>query len=155
MKGFWIGAAALISAWFLSGCASVPMASNEADLAAKEFKMPTNGKAGVYVYRNEVMGAAIKMDALVDDQLIGSTAAQTYHYVEIAPGRHVFKGKAENESLLDLDAVANKLYYIWQEVKMGAFIARNKLQLVSAEQGQKGVKESKRALSQPIRATTP
>jgi hypothetical protein len=126
------------------------MASSADDLKAKEFKAPTNGKAGVYIYRNEFFGAAIKMDVFVDDWLIGSTAKQTYHYVELAPGRHIFKGKAENESLLDLNAAANKLYYIWQEVKMGVLTARNKLQLVGEEEGQKGVKESQLALSRSI-----
>ncbi|MDR0747190.1 MAG: DUF2846 domain-containing protein [Helicobacteraceae bacterium] len=139
-----------VGAWLLSGCASVPMASAQADLTAKEFKAPTNGKAGVYIYRNESFGGGIKMDVFVDEWLIGSTAQQTYHYVEVTPGLHTFRGKAENNSLLSLDAAANKLYYIWQEVKMGFVVARNKLQLVDEQKGQAGVGESQLALSQPI-----
>jgi hypothetical protein len=139
---------ALIGVWFISGCASVPMASSEADLAAKEFKAPINGKAGVYIYRNETMGGGVKMDVFIDDQFIGSTASKTYHYVELTPGRHGLKSIAENESLLDLTAAANKLYYVWQEVKMGILYARNKLQLVDEKTGQVGVRESKLALPQ-------
>jgi hypothetical protein len=148
-KGLLLGFA-LIGAWLLSGCASVPMAPAQADLAAKEFKAPTNGKAGVYIYRNEFMGAAIKMDLFVDSFAIGSTAKQTYHYIELAPGRHIFEGKAENTSTLDLETAANKLYYIWQEVKIGLLIARNKLSLVDESAGQKGVSESQLAISNPI-----
>jgi hypothetical protein len=126
------------------------VAPAEADAAAKEFKAPANGKAGVYIYRNESMGAGVKMDLFVDDLPIGSTAAKTYHYVELAPGPHTFTGKAENGSVLSLDAAANKLYCIWQEVKMGVLYARNKLQLVSDSDGQEGVRESNLAQTNPI-----
>jgi hypothetical protein len=137
---------ALIGIWCFSGCARVPMASKEADLAAKEFKAPTNGKAGVYIYRNEIMGAAIRMRLAIDEQPLGRTAKKTYHYVELTPGNHTIKGTAENDSVLDVNLSANKLHYIWQEVKMGFLYARNKLQLVDEEKGQKGVLESKLAL---------
>ena len=51
--------------------------------------------------------------------------------------------EAENNSTLDLDVAAGKVYYVWQEVKMGIMYARNKLQLVDDPTGQVGVKESK------------
>jgi hypothetical protein len=137
-------------AWLFSGCATVPMASKEADATAKKFKEPTEGSAGVYIYRNEVMGAAIRMNLFVDDKLIGPTTAKTYHYVEIAPGNHTFKGSSENDSIIDVEAIANKLYYIWQEVKMGFMYARNKIQLVDEITGQNGVMESELAISSPI-----
>ncbi|WP_181392266.1 hypothetical protein [Vibrio vulnificus] len=35
----------------LSGCASVPMVDSELSDQAKQFEAPTEGKAGVYVYR--------------------------------------------------------------------------------------------------------
>lgn len=50
---------------------------------------------------------------------------------------------AENDSTLDVDTVAGKIYYVWQEIKMGVMYARNKLQLVDDVTGQTGVKESK------------
>ena len=37
----------------------------------------------------------------------------------------------------------NTIHYVWQEVKMGFFGARNKLQEVSEQRGKKGVMESK------------
>ena len=51
--------------------------------------------------------------------------------------------KAENDSVLDLTAVAGKIYYVWQEVKMGLFLARSQLQPVDEKTGQAGVLESK------------
>lgn len=46
---------------------------------------------------------------------------------------------------LDLDAAGGNIYYIWQEVKMGLLYARTKLHLVSENEGQKGVLETKLA----------
>jgi hypothetical protein len=39
--------------------------------------------------------------------------------------------------------IAGKIYYVWQEVKMGMFSARSALHQVDAAKGQKGVEESK------------
>jgi hypothetical protein len=126
------------------------MATQEMDLIAKEFKAPTDGKAGIYIYRNEVIGSvAYTMKVFVDDYLIGSTGAKTYHYVELAPGNYVFKGISENDSILYVKVAANKLYYIWQEVTFGFMTPRNKLHLVDEATGQKGVLESEQAFSNP------
>ena len=125
----------------LVGCASVPMGDPKQDAALKTFT-PKPDVAGIYVYRNESMGAAIKMDVEVDGQNIGQTAAKTYLYKEVAPGKHIVTGKAENNSSVEVNAIAGKLYYIWQEVKMGLMYAGNKLQLMDEAEGQKGVKES-------------
>ena len=48
---------------------------------------------------------------------------------------------------LNFDAMAGKLYFVWQEVKMGMLSARTKLQLVSDDVGKKGVMESQLAVT--------
>jgi PBP1b-binding outer membrane lipoprotein LpoB len=128
----------------LVGCASVNMGDAKQDAALKTFAVPKD-KAGVYIYRNESMGAAIKMSVELDGKVIGQTAANTYLYKEVTPGKHTFTSKAENDSSIDVDAKPGTLLYIWQEVKMGFLGARSKLQLVDQAQGQKGVKETKLA----------
>lgn len=128
------------------GCASVKMADPAQDAQAKQFATKPD-VAGVYVYRNETMGAAIKMDVAVDGKALGQTASKTYLYTEVKPGSHTITSKAENTSELSIDAVAGKLYYVWQEVKMGVMSARSKLSLVDDATGQKGVNES--ALAAP------
>jgi hypothetical protein len=126
----------------MAGCTSVPMGDPQRDAALKTFNVPQD-KAAVYVYRNESLGAAVKMDVSLDGKPIGTTGAKTYLYEEVAPGHHQLVSKAENDSTLDFDAVAGKATYVWQEVKMGLMYARNKLQLVDEQTGQAGVKESK------------
>jgi len=132
----------------VSGCASVPMADPAADSAAKTFS-PLPGKAGVYIFRNESMGAAIKMDIFLDGKKLGESAAKTYFYVPLNPGTHEVMGKAENESRVSFNAVAGRVYYIWQEVKMGMMSARNQLTQVDDAKGRAGVMESKLVSSAP------
>lgn len=141
MKKMFIAA---VLASSLAGCASVPMGDAKQDAALKTFSVPTD-KAGVYIYRNESMGAAVKMDVELDGKPIGQTAANTYLYKEVAPGKHLITSKAENTDTLEIDAKPGSLNYVWQEVKMGIMYARTKLNLMSEVEGKKGVLETKLA----------
>lgn len=132
--------AVLATAILLTGCASVPTASPELDKQAKKFNTSPD-KATVYIYRNESMGAAIKMDVMVDGRTIGQTAAKTYFALAVPPGKHTVVSKAENDSAVVLDTQAGKNYYVWQEVKMGVMYARNQLQVVDEAKGKAGVME--------------
>lgn len=134
--------ASVAVALLASGCASVPMASKEQDTAAKQFAVKAD-KANLYIYRNESMGAAIKMPVLLNGRSIGDTAAKTYILKEVDAGKHTLVSKTENDSTLDVITEPGKNYFIWQEVKMGAFSARSKLQLVDEAAGKEGVTESK------------
>lgn len=131
----------------LVGCASVPMGDAKKDAALKSFSSKPD-VAGLFIYRNESFGAAIRMDVEIDGKPVGQTAAKTYFYKEVAPGKHTVTSKSENTDSIEVDTVAGKLYYIWQEVKMGLLYARTKLSLVSEEEGKKGVLESQLAAGQ-------
>jgi hypothetical protein len=135
---------AAVVASSLVGCASVPMGDAKQDAALKTFAVQA-GKAGVYIYRNESIGAAVTMDVALDGKDIGQTAANTYLYKEVAPGKHTVSSKAENTDTLEIDAKPGTLTYIWQEVKMGVMYARTKLHLVGEGDGKKGVLETKLA----------
>jgi uncharacterized protein YceK len=135
---------AAVIASSLAGCASVPMGDAKQDAALKTFSVPAD-KAGVYIYRNESMGGAVKMDVELDGKAIGQTAANTYLYKEIAPGKHTISSKAENTDSIEIDAKPGTLSYVWQEVKMGVLYARTKLHLVNDAEGKKGVLETKLA----------
>ena len=137
---------AAVIASSLVGCASVPMGDVKQDAALKTFTVPAD-KAGVYVYRNESMGGAVKMDVQVDGVAIGQTAAKTFLYKEVTPGKHIISSKAENTDTVEIDAKPGSLNYVWQEVKMGVMYARNKLHLVEEAEGKKGVLETKLAES--------
>ncbi len=137
-----IVSAAIISALFLSGCASVPMASIENDAKAKEFSVQKD-KANIYIYRNESLGFAIKMPVLIDGMAVGDTAANTYVFKTVEPGKHTVVSKTEKDETLTIDTKVGNNYFIWQEVKMGVWSARSKLHLVNEEEGKKAVRECK------------
>jgi len=136
-------AVCLLATATLAGCASVPMASADADAKAKTFVAPPSGQANIYVYRNETFGAAIKMPLLLDNQSIGDTGPHTYAFRQVAPGKHTITSKTEKDVNLDIDAQPGNTYYVWQEVKMGMFAARSDLHLVDEKTGEDGVKQCK------------
>ncbi|MDO6387585.1 MULTISPECIES: DUF2846 domain-containing protein [unclassified Uliginosibacterium] len=132
----------LAAAALMTGCASVPMATPEQDAAAKSFAV-TADKANVYIYRNENLGGAVKMPVVLDGKIVGDTLAKTYIKQEVAAGSHTIVSKAENDAELKFDVVAGKNYFVWQEVKMGIWMARSALNLVDEAQGKAGVAECK------------
>src|SRR5215470_7461966 len=100
--------AAAVGLLALAACASVPRAAPERDLKAKTFAAPPKGKAALYVFRDESMGGAFKMELQLDGAPLGETGPKTFHWVNIAPGKHTLVGKAENESRLEFTASAGQ-----------------------------------------------
>lgn len=130
---------AISSLALLYGCASVNKAPPQADAAAKAFQ-PKADVSQVYVYRNETLGAALSMPVAVNGKLMGSTGPNSYFKFDLPPGKHRITSQGDG-SVLDIDTEAGKLYFVWQEVKMGMMSGGSKLQLVDADKGRKGVAE--------------
>lgn len=127
----------------VTGCASMPLASSQDDDQAKKFQAPPE-RALIYLYRNEIFGAAIPMSVSFDGQMAGQTGPKTFFLWEVGPGPHQLSSHAENVSTVNIDAAPGKTYYVWQEVKMGLFMARSQLQQVDEATGRAGVMECKR-----------
>jgi len=136
----------VLLAALVAGCASVPMASTDADAKAKSFVVPA-GKSNIYVYRNESLGSAIKMTVSLDGKVAGQSASHTYFLFEVDPGSHEVSSIAENTSNLKLNTEGGKAYFVWQEVTMGWWAARSQLHQVDEESGHKAVSDCKRAQS--------
>lgn len=139
MKTFSI--ATLIATLIISGCASVDMASKADSAKAKEFNPPSQGNAGVYIYRNSFVGKALKKDVWVDGKCIGETAPDVFFYTEVEGGK---KHKVDTESefspnTLELMFETGKQYFIRQYIKMGAFVGGAGVELIPEEQGKADV----------------
>ncbi len=130
----------------LGGCASVPMDSMDADRESKQFNTPPD-KSSIYLYRNENFGGAILMTVTLDGRVAGQTGPKTYFHWVVDPGQHEVSSIAENTSTLILNTEPGESYYIWQEVKMGFWMARSLLQQMDTPTGQAGVLECKKAHS--------
>ena len=134
----------LIVVFYLAGCASVPMASDEVDQRAKEFSPPAEGMAGLYIYRNSYFGAALRKSVYVDDELIGRTAPMTYFYKEVEAGERKVSTQSEfgnNELIINTEA--GQHYFIQQYIKLGVLVGGANIKLMSEEEGKKGVMECK------------
>jgi hypothetical protein len=136
----------LVVTSYLTGCASVPMASIQEDQKRKEFSSPSSGYSGIYIYRNSSFGAALKKSLFINDELIGETARMTYYFKEVKPGHHKLSTESEfsNNNLM-LETKTGKNYFVQQYIKMGAFVGGANLELKSEEEGKKGVLECKLA----------
>jgi hypothetical protein len=131
----------VISALFLTGCASVDMADKAASLKAKEFSAPAQGKAGLYVYRDSHFGAALKKDVWVDGKCLGETAPNVFFYTEVEGGK-MHKVDTESEfspNTLELVLEAGKHHFIRQYIKLGVFVGGAGVELIAEEQGKKDI----------------
>lgn len=123
------------------GCASVPMESKEDSDKAKEFNPPSEGNAGLYIYRSGTFGGALKKDILVNDECIGETAPDIFFYKEVKGGaEHKVSTESEfspNDLLVNTDSGKN--YFIQQYIKMGVFVGGANLKLVDEEEGKNAI----------------
>ena len=135
----------LLSA-YLSGCASVPMASEEDDRLRKEFSAPAEGTAGLYIYRNSNFGAALAKSVYIDGEHIGETAPMTYFYKQVKSGEHKLSTESEfSDNDLSIQTEDGKNYFVRQYIKFGVFVGGANLELMTEDEGQKGVLECKLA----------
>ena len=79
----------------LSGCATVPMASQEEDAKLKTFQKPADNKTGIYIYRNSFAGQALKKNIYINGEMIGESANKVYFYKEVEPGEQTLSTESE------------------------------------------------------------
>ena len=121
----------------ISGCASVDMASKAESEKAKEFNPPSQGRAGVYIYRDSFVGKALKKDVWIDGRCIGESAPDVFFYTEVEGGKN-HKVDTESEfspNTLELMFETGKNYFIRQFIKMGVFVGGAGLEQIPEEQG--------------------
>jgi hypothetical protein len=151
---------ALVSAVF-SGCASIPMESTENSDMAKKFNPPSDGNAGLYIYRSGAFGGALKKDVWVDGNCIGETAPNIFFYEEVLGDKeHIISTESEfspNELLVT--TVNGQNYFVRQYIKMGVFVGGAGVEITEEEEGKETVKKLKMAkkgtcskMSEPAKA---
>lgn len=146
MKNLTFGPIVLLFSLLLSACASVPMAPPDVDMQKKAFSPPTEGVAGIYIYRNSNIGGALAKSVYIDGKLIGETAPMVYFYKQVNAGQHKLSTESEfGENDLVLDTEAGKNYFVHQYMKFGLLVGGAGLEAVSEEEGKKGVLECKLA----------
>lgn len=113
------------------------MESTEKSDQAKKFAAPSNGNAGLYIYRSGVVGSALKKDVWVDGKCIGETAPNVFFYNEVT-GNAEHKVSTESEfspNDLMIKTAPGKNYFIQQYIKFGVFVGGAGLEVVEEEKG--------------------
>lgn len=127
----------------LTGCASVSMESKERADALKKFSAPSQGNAGIYVFRTGSFGGALKRDLWINGKCLGQSAPDVFFHEEVK-GDQEYTISTESEfspNDLIVKTVAGNNYFIRQYIKMGVFVGGADLELVSEEDGKRAVAE--------------
>lgn len=131
----------LATVLLVSGCASVTMAPKVESAKAKEFNSPGQGNAGLYIYRNNFLGRAIKRDLWLDGKCVGESVPDVFFYQRVV-GDKKYQIATESEfspNTIEATLDSNKNYYFRQYIKTGLFVAGAGIEQVSEEQGKKDV----------------
>jgi hypothetical protein len=136
----------LVSTLF-AGCASVPMENIKLTAEAQKFNPPSEGKAGLYIYRSGGIGTALKKNVWVDGNCIGETAPNVFFYEEVEGDKeHTISTESEfSPNDLIIKVKSGVLYFIRQYIKIGVFVGGAGLELVNEEEGKKAVSSLKMA----------
>jgi hypothetical protein len=123
------------------------MESVEKSNEAKQFNSPSEGNSGLYLYRDSVVGSALKKDLWVNSECIGETAPNTFFYEEVEGDKeHTISTESEfspNDIMLKVEAGKN--YFIRQFIKIGVFVGGAGLEVVDEQKGKEAVSTLKLA----------
>ena len=131
---------AVLAVALVIGCASTHQVVRLPD-QTKTVEDPS--KARIYVVRPTFVAGAISMKVTDGEQEIGKTGANGYLCWERTPGETTIKSKAENTATLPLKTEAGVVYYVQQHIRIGILFARNKLSLLTPQEGTEALKKCK------------
>ena len=111
-------------------------------------RLYVNGDPLPGIIQDITIGGSLRMDtqgiAGMDGVVIGKTVKKTYVVKQVHPGRHTVLSKTEGDPTINVVAVAGQNYFVWQEVKMGVFMARTKLHSIGETEGKAKVLKCER-----------
>ena len=143
MKIFQYLLATFVASFILVGCASKSnYAPKEVSDNAKLFNKPSDGKAGIYIYRIVSPGGTFEKDLFIDDKFIASSYSNMFYYLEVDGDKEY---KISTESVLSpnhifLKTEKNKLYFIRHFTLPGFFSPSPAyLKIASEEDGKSSI----------------
>lgn len=137
----------------LSGCAKAPMATLQESNEAKLFNPPSEGKSGIYIYRDSILGAALTKAIYIDDEIIGYSAPKVFFYEEVdGNSSHKFSTQSEfSNNDIVLQTEAGKHYFLRQYIKMGVFVGGANLEVIDEDEAKRAILGLKMAKSYRIK----
>ncbi len=131
----------LLALVFISGCATVPMASKTESIKMKEFSQPAQDKAGLYIFREAGLGGALKKSIYVNGKCIGRSAPKVFFHTEVEGDKtHIIETQSEfSNNSIQLMVEAGKNYFVRQFIKMGVLVGGADLAIVPEKDGKTAV----------------
>ena len=125
----------------VSGCATVEMAPSNSSSQSKEFNAPSQGKAGIYIYRDSFMGKMLKKDIWINGKCLGESGPDVFFYTEVEGGRtHKIETESEfSPNAMTLTAEPGQKYFIRQYTKVGLLVEGANLERVSEARGKAAI----------------
>ncbi|MDR1063422.1 MAG: DUF2846 domain-containing protein [Azoarcus sp.] len=126
-----------LATMLFAGCASVPMEDKASSDQAKLFNPPSEGKAGIYVYRGSGPGGALKKDIWIDGKCLGESAPNVFFFEEVEGDQeHIISTESEfSPNNLNLLTASNQNYFIRQYIKLGVFVGGANLEVMDESEG--------------------
>ncbi len=129
--------------------AGVSFASAEDDRQAKTATPPA-GHALIYIVRSDNPPTEHILPVSLDGNKIGETAGGTFLLATVAPGTHHLASGVKSISLLDINCVAGKTYFVSQKALRGFSPVMIELAVVNPVQGRKLVGQRRLAGKPPV-----
>ena len=135
-----VASIALVVAVVLTGCASrhVTLQPTEVSNQSKQFAPPSDGKAGIYIYRaDRFFGAGYFMDTYVDGVCLGETSPGVFFYTEVEGNKtHTVSTESEfSPNEVSVYMKAGNHYFFEQYMRMGVFRAGANIKQVAETTG--------------------
>lgn len=123
----------IIFSIILTGCVSVPKYKDLKLDTTSNFRLPTKGMAGIYVYqwKSGIFGSAVDVEFEIKGQPVISLNTGEYGYMEISPGMYQYKAIGGLfKSYLSVEIEADQNYFF----KASLVNARDSVGLVNWQQ---------------------
>ena len=139
-------ASAIMLASLLGACASVPMASSDADIQAKQFQPPSAGQATLYVFREGIFDGANLLSASLGQRMLGQLGPDIYFRIDLQPGEYDARcsgtGAAQSTTIR---IATGETRFVEVASRMGFGSTRCAIFEVTEQQGRSAIAHGKRA----------
>jgi hypothetical protein len=136
-----ISALLLAASLVVSGCATVEMEPQNSSSKSKEFNAPSQGTAGLYIYRDSFMGKILKKDIWINGKCLGESGPDVFFYTEVEGGKkHTIETESEfSPNAMELMVEPGQKYFIRQYTKVGLLVEGANLERVSEARGKAAI----------------
>lgn len=136
---------------FLAACApSVALDTPENDAYAKTFPAPPENKAGLYLYRDSLLGAIVVKNMFIEGVGNLSSVNKIYYYLLLNPGLYKVCIASEfSPNCVELKMQARKNYFIENYIRFGLFSPGANVGVRQAKEAKKNILKLPRALNPP------